>query len=192
MDLVNGRHYLDLKVVELKQELRARGLPTGGLKCVLQARLRRDMQEQEVRLYTIVFVVFMPSYRYCTCDIVSMMRVPTCSLTCTTKLQSISRPIQWKYCTQYNFIYSKVVLVILQIIIVSESTVCYILQDEAVPVPGNVSELEGEGQTKERAELVVSIYTRGVVYSRLRCITTLSPSLRPPAVPWSTPSPRAT
>ena len=34
-----------------------------------------------------------------------------------------------------------------------------------------------EGHSHERAEVVVSIHTRGVVYSMLRCITTLSPSL---------------
>ena len=41
----------------------------------------------------------------------------------------------------------------------------------------NHSEKLEDGNSQQRAELVVSIHTRGVVYSRLRCITTLSPSL---------------
>ena len=48
--LVDGRFYKDLKVVELKEQLRSRWLPTGGQKCVLQARLLRALQkEAEVR-----------------------------------------------------------------------------------------------------------------------------------------------
>ena len=46
--LVGGRFYKDLKVyvVELKQQLRNRWQPTGGLKGVLQARLLRVLRKE--------------------------------------------------------------------------------------------------------------------------------------------------
>ena len=43
---LNGRFYKDLKVVELKQQLRNRWQPTGGLKGVLQARLLRALRKE--------------------------------------------------------------------------------------------------------------------------------------------------
>ena len=41
--ILEGRNYLDLKVKDLKEQLKTRWLPTGGLKGILQARLRRAL-----------------------------------------------------------------------------------------------------------------------------------------------------
>ena len=56
-DLVDGsRFYKDLKVIELKQQLRKRWLPTGGRKSVLQARLLRALhKEYDVRYRNAIY-----------------------------------------------------------------------------------------------------------------------------------------
>ena len=54
--LVEGCNYLDLKVTELKEQLGKRWLPTGGLECILQARLRRALRrEHEVRYCNAIY-----------------------------------------------------------------------------------------------------------------------------------------